>query len=155
VSLRVEIDVEDRFGPEVVALLADHLASMHEHTPAGSVHALDLDRLRAPAVTFWTARVGGGLAGCAALRELDPAHGEVKSMRTAPAFLRRGVAGALLEQVLATARERGYVRVSLETGSGPAFEAAHALYLRHGFVPCGPFGGYVKDPFSQFLTLAL
>jgi putative acetyltransferase len=153
VSLRVEVD--DRFGRDVVALLADHLAAMRDHSPACSVHALDLDGLKDPAVTFWTARRGDDLAGCGALKELDPSHGEVKSMRTAPAFLRQGVAAALLEQIVATARARGYTRLSLETGSGPAFEAAHALYARHGFVPGGPFGGYVEDPFSRFLTLAL
>jgi putative acetyltransferase len=153
VSLRLE--VEDRFGPAVVALLADHLAGMREHSPARSVHALDLDGLRDPAVTFWTAWSGEDLAGCGALKELDPGHGEVKSMRTAPAFLRQGVAAALLAQIVATARARGYVRLSLETGSGPAFDAAHGLYARHGFVPCGPFDGYVEDPFSRFLTLAV
>jgi putative acetyltransferase len=153
VSLRVVVD--DRFGPEVVALLADHLAAMRDHSPACSVHALDLDGLRDPSVTFWTAWLGDDLAGCGALKELDPGHGEVKSMRTAPAFLRQGVAAAVLGQILATARERGYERVSLETGSGPVFEAAHALYARHGFVPCGPFAGYAEDPFSRFYSLEL
>jgi putative acetyltransferase len=153
VSVRVVVD--DRFGPEVVALLADHLTAMREYTPACSVHALDLDRLRDPTVTFWSAWVGEELAGCGALKELDPTHGEVKSMRTAPAFLRRGVAAAVLEQIVATARARGYARLSLETGSGPAFEAAHALYARHGFIACGPFADYAEDPFSRFFTRAL
>ena len=152
-SLRVVED--DRFGPEVVALLSDHLASMHEHSPPGSVHALDLDRLRDPAITFWTAWHGDDLAGCGALKELDPTHGEVKSMRTAPAHLRQGVGVAILDRLLATARARGYERVSLETGSGPAFDAAHALYIKRGFIPCGPFVGYVRDPFSRFFSLEL
>lgn len=146
---------DDLTGPEVAALLAEHLASMHAVSPACSVHALDLERLRDPAVTFWSAWDGDGLAGCGALKELDPTHGEVKSMRTATTHLRRGVASALLERIIATARERGYERVSLETGHGPDFDAAHGLYARHGFVPCGPFADYTDDPFSRFLTLAL
>ena len=146
---------DDSFGAEVVALLSDHLASMHQHSPAGSVHALDPGGLRDPAVTFWSAWVGRDLAGCGALKELGPAHGEVKSMRTAPAFLRQGVAAALLDQIVATARARDYRQVSLETGSGPAFAPAQALYARHGFVPCGPFADYVDDPFSRFFTREL
>jgi putative acetyltransferase len=128
---------------------------MREHSPPGSVHALDLDRLRDPAVTFWTVWSGPELAGCGALRELSPSEGELKSMRTAPAFLRRGVAALLLETIFTAARARGYARVSLETGTGPAFEAAHAPHARHGFAPRGPFGDYPADPpdpFSRFLT---
>ena len=153
--MTLRIVEDDHFGPEVVALLSDHLASMHQHSPEGSVHALDLGGLRDPAVTFWSAWVGPDLAGCGALKELGPSHGEVKSMRTAPAHLRQGVAAALLDQIVATARERGYRRVSLETGSGTAFAPAQALYARHGFVPCGPFAAYVDDPFSRFFTLEL
>jgi putative acetyltransferase len=153
VTIRVVED--DRFGPDVVALLSDHLAAMREHSPACSVHALDLAGLRAPDVTFWTAWLGAALAGCGALKELDPTHGELKSMRTAPGYLRQGVAAALLDEILATARARGYRRVSLETGSGPAFAPAHALYTRRGFVQCAPFADYTDDPFSRFFTLAL
>jgi putative acetyltransferase len=151
----LEVVADDRFGPEVVALLSEHLAAMRDYSPACSVHALDLDRLRDPAVTFWSAWLGDDLAGCGALQELDPTHGEVKSMRTAPAHLRQGVAAAVLDQLLIAAQERGYERVSLETGSGPAFDPAHALYVRHGFVPCGPFADYADDPFSRFFTLEL
>ncbi len=153
--MNVRVVVDDHFGPEVVALLSDHLAAMHEVTPAGSVHALDHSALRSPDVTFWSAWVGADLAGCGALKELSPTSGEVKSMRTAPAYLRRGVAAALLTEIVATARARGYARLSLETGHGGPFDAAHALYARHGFVPCGPFGDYVDDPFSRFFTLEL
>jgi putative acetyltransferase len=153
VSVRVAVD--DLSGPEVAALLSDHLDSMHEHTPAGSVHALDLTALRSPDVTFWSAWVGSELAGCGALKELDVRHGEVKSMRTAPSYLRRGVAAAVLAEIVATARSRGYDRLSLETGHGGPFEAAHGLYTRFGFVPCGPFGDYGDDPFSRYFTLDL
>lgn len=151
--MRVRLD--DLSGPEVAALLADHLAGMHATSPPGSVHALDLSALRHPSVTFWTAWVDGSLAGCGALKELSPTSGEVKSMRTAPGFLRRGVAAAVLAEVVATARSRGYAELLLETGHGPAFDAAHALYARSGFVACGPFGEYVEDPFSRFLRLDL
>lgn len=152
--LRVVVD--DLSGPEVAALLADHLASMHQLTPADSVHALDLTGLRTPGVTFWSAWAGDDLAGCGALKELDPRRGEVKSMRTAPAYLRRGVAAAVLAEIVATARSRGYDELLLETGpAGPAFGAAHALYIRSGFEPCGPFADYTDDPFSRFFRLGL
>jgi putative acetyltransferase len=150
-SFRIEVD--DLSGPAVAELLGDHLAAMHEHSPPGSVRALDLTALRAPEVTFWSAWAGDELAGCGALKELDPKHGEVKSMRTAPAYLRRGVAAAVLATIVAAAHERGYVRLSLETGHGAPFDAAHALYLRFGFEPCGPFADYPDDPFSRFFTV--
>ncbi len=151
--LRIVID--DLSGHEVAALLADHLASMHELTPAESVHALDLAGLRTPDVTFWSAWSGAELAGCGALKELDPARGEVKSMRTAPGHLRRGVAAAVLGVIVAAARQRGYDELLLETGPAPAFAAAHALYTRSGFEPCGPFADYTDDPFSRFYRLEL
>lgn len=151
----LRIVVDDLSGPEVAALLADHLSSMHELTPAGSVHALDLGGLRGPEVTFWSAWAGAELAGCGALKELDPVRGEVKSMRTAPAYLRRGVAAAVLAEIVSTARSRGYAELLLETGHGPAFDAAHALYARSGFEPCGPFADYTDDPFSRFFRMAL
>jgi putative acetyltransferase len=155
VSEPLRVVVDDLSGPEVAALLADHLASMHQLTPAESVHALDLDGLRKPDVTFWSAWVGPDLAGCGALKELDPRRGEVKSMRTAPAYLRRGVAAAVLAQIVATARDRGYDELLLETGPDPAFGAAHALYARSGFEPCGPFADYGDDPFSRYFRLEL
>jgi putative acetyltransferase len=152
----VELRVDDLTGPEVRALLADHLAGMHAASPACSVHALDVSGLQGPDVTFWSAWVDGELAGCGALKELTSDSGEVKSMRTAPAHLRQGVAAAVLTRIVATARERGYAELLLETGHGPAFDAAHRLYERFGFVPCGAFAAYDgDDPFSRFFRLAL
>ena len=151
----MRIVVDDLNGPEIAALLAAHLDGMHLHSPPESVHALQLDALRSPDITFWTAWDDTGLLGCAALRELDARHGEVKSMRTADVHLRKGVAAALLEHLIAEAGRRGYARLSLETGSGAAFEPAHALYRKYGFEYCGPFDGYTDDPFSRFMTLAL
>lgn len=151
----MEIRLDDLRGPEIRALLEEHLANMRRISPPGSVHALDLDGLRRPGVTFWTAWEGGALLGCGALREIDPRHGEIKSMRTAEAARRRGVARAMLAHLLAEARRRGYARLSLETGSQPAFEPARRLYAGAGFEPCGPFEGYTADPNSAFMTLAL
>ena len=151
----VRVVVDDLTGPEIAALLSDHLDEMHVHTPAGSVHALDLSGLRTRDVTFWSAWVGDDLAGCGALKELSPTSGEVKSMRTAPAYLRRGVAAAVLTEIVATARARGYADVLLETGHGGPFDAAHGLYARFGFEPCGPFADYTDDPFSRFFRLTL
>lgn len=142
-------------GPEIAALLREHLEQMRRISPPERVHALDLARLRAPGIAFWSAWDGDRLLGCAALRELDPVHGEVKSMRTVPAARRRGVAAALLDTVVAEARRRGYRRLSLETGSQPEFAPARALYARFGFTPCGPFGDYRPDPCSTFMTRAL
>jgi putative acetyltransferase len=151
----IRIVVDDLRGPQVALLLQSHLDSMREHSPAGSVHALDLDALRQPGITFWTAWEGDSLMGCGALKTLGRDHGEVKSMRTHEAHLRKGVAAGLLTQIVAAARERGYRRLSLETGSGKPFEAAHRLYERFGFVACGPFADYREDPFSRFFTLSL
>lgn len=151
----MEIRNDDLTGEGVRALLADHLREMHAISPPESVHALDLDALRRADITFWTVWEHGELLGCGALRELDPAHGEIKSMRTIPRHRGRGVAGTLLEHLLAEARARSYQRVSLETGSMEAFAPARRLYERHGFVRCGPFADYGEDPNSVFLTLVL
>jgi putative acetyltransferase len=141
---------------QVTALLRLHLAHMHENSPPESVHALDLSGLRRPDVTFWTAWEGDELLGCGALKQLDAGHGEIKSMRTAPERLRRGTGAALVSHILGEARARGYRRLSLETGSGPAFEPAHALYRQFGFTECGSFGDYPEDdPFSRFMTRVL
>jgi len=140
---------------DVVSLLTEHLSHMQAISPAGSVHALDLLGLGAADMTFWTAREGGVLLGCGALRDLGPTQGEVKSMRTTVAARGRGVAAALLTVVVQEARRRGYVRLSLETGPPAHFGAAHRLYARHGFVTCGPFGDYRLNPFSTFMTLRL
>jgi putative acetyltransferase len=128
---------------------------LHALSPPESVHALDLDGLRRPGITFWTAWSGRELVGCGALKELDPAHGEIKSMRTARAQRRRGIGRAMLEHILAEARARRYGRVSLETGSQPPFAPARRLYEGFGFDYCGPFAGYVADPNSVFMTRTL
>lgn len=138
--------------PRVVALLNVHFQGMLANSPKDSCHFLDLSGLRAPGVTFWTAWDGEDLLGCGALKQLDAGHGEVKSMRTAAEHLRRGTGAALVSHILKVARERGYKRLSLETGSGAAFEPAHALYRQFGFTECGPFGDYQEDPFSRFFS---
>jgi putative acetyltransferase len=146
------IRVDDLRGPEIAALLREHLDGVAVHSPPESIHALDLDGLRGAGITFWSAWRGTELAGCGALKELDVRHGEIKSMRTASAHLRTGVATALLEHLLQEARERGYERLSLETGAQEGFAPARALYARFGFEPCGPFADYMDDPNSVFMT---
>ena len=141
--------------PRVVALLESHFAALLAISPEESTHFLDLSGLAAADVNFWTAWEGDDLLGCGALKQVDSRHGEIKSMRTALAHLRRGAAAGLVAHILATARARDYAQVSLETGLGPAFEPAHALYRRFGFVECGPFADYREDPFSRFYTLAV
>ena len=146
--------VEDQLsGAAVQALVALHLAEMHQNSPACSVHALPADKLREPGVTFWSAWLGADLAAIGAMKELDPARGELKSMRAAPAFRGKGLGEAMLLHLIAAARARGYRRLSLETGSGEAFAPAIGLYRKHGFVECGPFADYGEDPFSTFMTL--
>lgn len=139
--------------PRVVALLEVHLRRAREETAPGSAHALDLSGLRAPGVTFWSAWEGDTLVGVGALKVLDAGHGEVKSMHTAEAARGRGVGSAMLAHIVAAARERGMARLSLETGSWPYFAPARALYARHGFTECGPFGDYREDLNSVFMTL--
>jgi len=151
----VEIIVDNLSGEQVHELLAEHLQGMYLHSPPESVHALDLDALRQPQITFWTVWEGAELLGCGALKELDRAHGEIKSMRTAAAHLRKGVARSMLAHILAEARRRGYRRVSLETGTADAFRPARTLYETFGFQSCEPFDGYVEDVFSVFMTLEL
>lgn len=151
----MQIKVDDLRGPEVAALLTEHLRCMHEHSPPESVHALNLDKLRKPDITFWTLWDGSALAGCGAIKELDTTHAEIKSMRTDYAYLRRGVAARILQHIIGEARARGYLRLSLETGSMAYFEPAWELYRKHGFHDCGPFGDYAEDPYSRFMTLVL
>lgn len=151
----MKIAIDNPRLPDVVALLNDHLDDMRAISPAGSVHALDIDALCTPELTFWTAREDGFLMGCGALKHLDGTHAEIKSMRTAPSFLRRGVAFALLTTILNIARARRYRQVSLETGSSAPFAPAIALYERFGFRCTGPFAQYRDDPFSVFMTLHL
>jgi putative acetyltransferase len=150
-----EVRKDDPGRPEAAALLSEHLATMEKHSPPESIHALDVEGLRAPDVTFWSVWDGSELVGCGALKELDFHHGEIKSMRTASAHLRKGVAATLLKHVLGVARQRGYRRVSLETGSMEAFLPARALYARFGFEVCDPFAQYIEDPFSTFMTREL
>lgn len=140
---------------DVQALLADHVAAMRACSPLEACHVLPGSALDDPAITFFTARRKGRLLGMAALKVLADRKGEVKSMRTAPAALRQGVAAALLEALVAVARERSCDALLLETGSGPEFEPASRLYDRAGFRPCGPFGGYSQDDFTRFLRLDL
>ena len=149
------IRLDDLRGPEIADLLRAHLDQMAATSPPESRHALDLDGLRGPDVTFWTAWRDGTLLGCGALKELDGVHGEIKSMHTASVARGQGVAAAILQTILEEARLRAYKRLSLETGSMAAFRPAHQLYLKHGFEECPPFGTYVEDPNSLFMTLAL
>ena len=146
---------DDLTGAVTRDLLRLHLEGMHAHSPPGSVFALDLSGLQTAAVTVWSVWRGDQIAGMGALKDLGGDAGELKSMRTHPDFLRRGVAAALLEHIIAEAVARGITRLSLETGSGPAFEPALALYRRRGFVDGGPFADYVRSPFNQFLHLEL
>jgi len=151
----VRLTLDDPTAPDVVVLLEEHLADMRATSPPESVHALDPAALAGPGLSFWTVRADGLVLGTAALKELDGEHGEIKSMRTAAAARRRGVAARLLDHLLGEARARGYRRLSLETGSQDFFAPARALYLSRGFVERGPFGDYAHDPYSVFMTLAL
>ncbi|MBA4104157.1 MAG: GNAT family N-acetyltransferase [Pirellula sp.] len=141
--------------PVVIRLLEEHLQSMALHSPPESIHALDLAGLQRPEMTFWSVWQDGDLLGCGALKELDGRQGEIKSMRTAAAHLRKGVARRLMVHLIEEARRRSYERLSLETGSMEAFAAARNLYASFGFMECGPFGDYVLDPYSVFMTREL
>jgi putative acetyltransferase len=151
----MRIETDDVSRPEVLALLEEHLRNMYELSPPEQVFAFNADQLRAPDVTVWTAWQDGTLLGCAALKELSPTQGEVKSMRTPATLRRRGVGRALLEPLVDVARERGYGELLLETGNHPAFGPAHALYRSAGFRECGPFGDYADNGFSVFMSLTL
>lgn len=146
---------DDLRGPDVERLLQAHLQHAALHSPAHSIHALDIEALRAPDISFWAAWDGLSLLGCAALRELDRRHGEIKSMHTTEAHRRRGVGKHLLAHIIDEARRRGYGRLSLETGSMIGFAPARALYARFGFAFCDPFAGYAPDPNSVCMTLDL
>ena len=153
--MTVKIETDDLSRPEIHALLEEHLQSMRAQSPPGSVHALDLEKLRAPGITFWSAWDGNLLVGCGALKELDSTHGELKSMRTPSALRRRGAGRAILAHLIDVAKSRGYERLSLETGAMEAFAPAHTLYESAGFARCGPFGDYAEDPHSVFMTKVL
>jgi putative acetyltransferase len=151
----MHITPDDLSGPEIRALLETHFAGMLANSPKDSCHFLDFEGLKGPGVTFWSVWEDGDLLGCGALKQHDAVLGEIKSMRTDAQHLRKGAGAAMLEHIIATARERGLQRLSLETGSGEAFDPAHGLYLRYGFQYCGPFADYREDPFSRFMTLLL
>jgi len=151
----VKIEIDDLSRPAIHTLLTEHLRNMHELSPPESVHALDLEKLRSPEITFWSAWEGPLLLGCGALKELNHQHGEVKSMRTPSALRRQGAGRAILAHIVEVARSRSYERLSLETGSMDTFKPAQRLYASFGFTCCGPFGEYVEDPNSVFMTMRL
>lgn len=151
----VEIRIGDLSDPRIMALLETHLEGARANSPACSVHALDLSGLQGPSMTFWAMWDGETVVGMGALKQLDPAHGEVKSMHTLRAVRGRGAATQMLGHIIAEAQARGYRRLSLETGATEYFHPAHALYRRHGFVDCPPFGTYVADGFSLCMTCEL
>ena len=154
-TLTLSFRIDDLSGEPTRRLIARHLAGMRAITPPGSVHALDVDALREPSVTFWSVWVESEIAGCGALKQLDARRGEIKSMRVADQFLRRGVGRAMLEHLIGEALARGMESLWLETGSSEAFVPAHRLYESAGFKRCGPFGDYIDDPFSVFMTRAI
>jgi putative acetyltransferase len=151
----MDIREDDLTGEATIGLIRAHLAHMAEVTPAESIYALDLSGLRGPGVTFWSVWDGDEIIGCAALREIDPAHGEIKSMHTVKTRRGSGIARKVLDFVMAEARRRGYRRLSLETGSSPEFEAARRLYAGAGFTETDPIPGYGPDHHSYFMTLEL
>jgi putative acetyltransferase len=155
VALEVRFEIDDLSREPVRALIARHLEGMFAASPPKSVHAFDVDKLRETGVTLLSAWVGADLAGCGALKQLDAERGELKSMRVADRWLRKGIGRAMLEHLLEEARRRGMRSVWLETGSTPPFTPALRLYESAGFVRCGPFEGYIDDPFSVFMMLAL
>ena len=146
---------DDLSGEAIAALLTLHLSEMHAWSPACSVHALPIERLRADDVTFYSVWDGDQLAACGAIKHLGASHGELKSMRADPAYRGQGAGCAVLAHLMEIARQRGYTRLSLETGSTKPFEPARQLYKAHGFAECGPFADYPLDPFSVFMTRCL
>jgi len=153
--MKFDIREDDLSSEQTRALLAIHLAGMHASSPPGSVFALDLSGLKSPEITVWTAWAGDRVASIGALKMLGQDSAEIKSMRTHPDFLRKGAATAILEHAISIAATRGVRRLSLETGSGPAFEPALTLYRRRGFINGGAFSDYEQSPFNQFLHLEL
>jgi putative acetyltransferase len=150
-----DIREDDLTGTATRALLALHLSGMHDSSPPGHVFALDLSGLQVPGITVWSVWRGAEIAAVGALKELGSGSGELKSMRTHPAWLRRGAAAFLLDHMIAEARRRGLQRLSVETGSGPAFDPALALYRSRGFTDGEPFATYTRSSFNQFLHLTL
>ena len=151
----MHIEIDDLTRLQVRKLLEEHLANMHELSPPEQAFALDLTKLRVPDITFWTVWNEGILLGCGALKELSPTHGEIKSMRTPLAARGKGAGRAVLEHIILVARQRGYTRLSLKTGTHSAFEPAHSLYRSKGFVESGVFGSYNLNPHNVFMALEL
>ena len=154
-SMELKIIEDDLTGNEISALLALHLHEMHQWSPACTAHAMPIERLREPDVTFYSAWDGAMLAGCGAIKHLDEGHGELKSMRAAPDYRGHGIGKAILLHLILVAQTRGYRRLSLETGRPEPFHPAQRLYEAHGFVECAPFGDYVSDDFSLCMTREL
>jgi len=153
--MNIEIIEDDLSDGSVAHLLNLHLLEMHKYSPPESVHAIDAESLKDPSITFWAARVGGELAACGALKQLSSISGEVKSMKTSDAYLRKGIAALLLDKIIAEAQTRCYTSISLETGTNQVFLPAIALYKKFGFEECAPFGNYELDPHSLFLTKSI
>ncbi|MFD5148492.1 GNAT family N-acetyltransferase [Streptomyces sp. NPDC058401] len=151
----MKIMVDDLSGSEIAGFLDEHVRQMRSITPVESKHALDLEELRKPEVTFWSIMDGDTVVGCGAVKRLDAGHAELKSMRTAPTRKRSGIASLLLEHVITEAKAMGFTRLSLETGSAEFFLPARKLYGKFGFTPCGPFANYRPDPNSTFMTRTL
>lgn len=151
----MDIKIDDLTGSEVTGMVREHIQSMSLQSPPESMHALGLESLRKPEITFWSAWEGDKLAGCGALKELDVQLGEIKSMRTSSSYLRKGIAKRVLQHIIEEARRRGYQRLSLETGSMDAFEPARRLYASFGFHYCEPFSDYIEDSNSVFMTREL
>ncbi|MFE9406295.1 GNAT family N-acetyltransferase [Streptomyces sp. NPDC006530] len=148
----MHIAVDDLSGPEVARFLDEHVRQMQSITPPESKHALDLGALRDPGITFWSVRDGDTVLACGAIKRIDATHAELKSMRTAPALTRTGIASRMLEHIITEARRMGFTRLSLETGTADFFRPARKLYEKFGFTPCEPFGGYRHDRNSIFMT---
>lgn len=151
----MQIKRDDLSGTEVIQLIGEHLQGMAKNSPPESIHALNIEGLKQPDITFWSAWDQGQLLGCGALKELDQYHGEIKSMRTSSLHLRKGVAKNILQFIIDEAKRRGYKRVSLETGSMDAFAPARKLYAGNGFQYCAPFSDYIDDPNSVFMSMKL
>lgn len=151
----MQIRIDDLTSPEIAELLNEHLRDMYATSPPESVHALDLDKLRKPEITFWSVWDSNELVGCGAIKELDATHAEIKSMRSSNRARGKGVGKKMLEHILEVASERKYQRLSLETGSQDFFIPARKLYERYGFESCGPFADYKEDPYSVFMTREL
>ncbi len=153
--MTIQIKVDDLSDPRIAAFLEEHIKDMRAISPPESKHALDLEGLKKPEITFWSVWNAGDLVGCGAIKRLSPEHAELKSMRTASSTRRSGIATQLLQYIIGEARQRGYRRLSLETGSMPFFDPARGLYAKYGFTYCSPFNSYKEDPYSVFMTLEL